>query len=68
MVNTDFALSRNFMWHEHFRLQLRAEAFNLFNHPNFGLPGMVIGSPTAGIIGSVTNPERQVQLAMKVYF
>jgi hypothetical protein len=68
MVNTDFALSRNFMWREHFRLQLRAEAFNLFNHPNFGLPGMVIGSPTAGIIGSVTNPERQVQLAMKVYF
>jgi hypothetical protein len=34
----DFALRRQFNFTESVHLQLRAEAFNLFNHPNFGLP------------------------------
>jgi hypothetical protein len=34
----DFALRRQFNFTENVHLQLRAEAFNLFNHPNFGLP------------------------------
>jgi len=34
----DFALRRQFNFTEKVHLQLRAEAFNLFNHPNFGLP------------------------------
>ncbi len=38
------------------------------NHPNFGIPAMAIGSPTVAIIGTVVNPERQIQLAMKLYF
>ena len=67
-TNLDAGLSRDFRLQERIRLQFRAEAFNLFNHPNFGLPGMAVGSPTAGIIGSVLNPERQIQLAAKVRF
>ena len=35
-------------------LQFRAEMFNAFNHPNFGLPGTTFGAPTFGII----NPAR----------
>jgi len=61
-------LRRDFPFHERFRPHFRGEAFNLFNHPNFGLPNMAIGNPQAGIIGSVINPERQIQLAMKVYW
>jgi hypothetical protein len=34
----DAALRRQFALNERFRLQLRAEFFNLFNHPNFGDP------------------------------
>jgi hypothetical protein len=34
----DFAIRRQFNLTENFHLQLRAEAFNLFNHPNFALP------------------------------
>jgi outer membrane receptor protein involved in Fe transport len=34
----DFALRRQFNFTEQVHLQFRAEAFNLFNHPNFGLP------------------------------
>src|SRR6266404_9079911 len=33
----DFALRREFPIHERLKLQFRAEAFNIFNHPNFGL-------------------------------
>ena len=34
----DFAMRRQFNLSENVHLQLRAEAFNLFNHPNFGPP------------------------------
>lgn len=32
----DFAIRRDFSIHERLKLQFRAEAFNIFNHPNFG--------------------------------
>jgi hypothetical protein len=71
LVNVDLGITRDFNFHERFRLQFRGEAFNLFNHPNFGIPAgtaMQIGNPQVGIIGTVVNPERQIQVAMKLYF
>ena len=38
-MNFDFALQKNFELYESHQLEFRAEFFNLFNHPNFGLPG-----------------------------
>jgi Carboxypeptidase regulatory-like domain len=43
----DFYLTKSFALTEHVKLRFDAEFFNLFNHPNFGLPSMVF----AGIPG-----------------
>jgi hypothetical protein len=68
LMNLDISLVRDFRFKERFRLQARAEAFNLFNHPNLGLPGTGIGAAGVGVIGTVVNNERQIQMAMKFYF
>ena len=55
-------------------LQLRAAAFNLLNHPNFGQPGPVVGSPNFGRITSTRfysgdlGSSRQVQLEGRFTF
>jgi hypothetical protein len=41
----DFAVHRDFPIHESFKLQFRAEMFNVLNHPNFGQPIGDLGSP-----------------------
>ena len=61
----DVSLSRSFpIWN--FRLQFRADAFNLFNTPQFGFPNANIGSPTAGKITSTIGDNRSMQFALKV--
>ena len=52
---------------ERINLQFRAEAFNLFNHPNFNLPDNFLGSPTFGRISSARDP-RHIQFGLKLLF
>ena len=47
--------------------KFRGEFFNAFNHTNFGIPGTVIGTSTAGVISSSGSP-RNFQLAVKLEF
>jgi hypothetical protein len=61
------SILRDFPVREGFRLQLRAEAFNLLNHANFGLPGQVLGNADFGIVNSATAP-RQLQLGVRAVF
>ena len=68
--NVDFVLHRSFplpLW-EAGRLEFRAEAYNLFNHPQFGLPGITIGNPGVGIISGTAVANRILQLAVRVAF
>ena len=37
-INVDFSALKDIVWKEQRRIQLRAEVFNPFNHPNFDLP------------------------------
>jgi Carboxypeptidase regulatory-like domain len=66
--NIDLGVSRTISLVENTSLELRAEAFNLFNTPQFGLPNATLGQATTGVISSVTNPQRQLQLAAKIHF
>jgi hypothetical protein len=61
----DVSLSRTFPI-KMFRLQFRADAFNLFNTPQFGFPNANIGSPTVGRITSTIADNRSMQFALKL--
>jgi hypothetical protein len=61
------SLVKNTTLTENLRLQIRAEAFNLFNHPNFNLPDNFLGSPTFGRISSARDP-RHLQFGVKLLF
>jgi hypothetical protein len=65
--NVNASLVKNTQLGESVRLQLRAEAFNLFNHPNFNLPDNFLGSPTFGRILSAQSP-RHLQFGVKLLF
>jgi len=61
----DFSLAKV---REGMRLQFRAESFNTFNHPHFGGPDTLVGSPTFGKISYTVNLPRQLQVALKLSF
>ena len=67
--NIDFAIHRNFTlpW-EGNTLQLRAEAFNGLNHPQFGQPGATLALPTTAVISSTSTPNRILQFALRYAF
>ena len=67
-MDLDLAIIRDFHFAERFRVQFRAESFNMMNHPNFGIPNSSIGNPAVGIITTTINPERQNQVALKFFF
>ncbi len=70
--NTDLSVSKTMTIASRYRLQLRVDAFDLFNHPNFGPPGNIVGSPTFGKISRTRLPtgeagsSRQIQLVAKL--
>jgi hypothetical protein len=65
--NVNVSLMKNTALSERLNLQFRAEAFNLFNHPNFNLPDNFLGSPTFGRITSARDP-RHIQFGLKLLF
>ena len=55
MCQMDFALRRNFAVAERRSLQLRIEAFNVLNHPDFADPLRYLSSPLFGQANSMLN-------------
>jgi Carboxypeptidase regulatory-like domain len=74
--NLDFSITKTTKITERFSHELRVEAFDLFNHPNFANPGLTaqIGSSSFGVISSTrgaagdAGSARQIQFAMKLIF
>ena len=81
--NFNMYLQKNTQITNSVQLQLRLEAFNVFNHRNYGNPGfgftqgantsaasIVSGTPnaTAGQIADIVGTMRQIQLGAKLIF
>jgi hypothetical protein len=72
LANVDFSITKNTRLTERLNLQLRAEFFNIFNHPNFALPAhtiipgyidngtpgnpQVVPNPATHVNGDITQP------------
>lgn len=68
--NVDFSLFREFRlpFGEATKLQIRAEAFNLFNTPIFAPPDGGAADPTYDHVLGTASIQREIQLAAKLYF
>jgi hypothetical protein len=67
-INTDLALSKHFKLYEgKLDTELRVDAFNVFNHTNFGNPNTNIFSSSFGQVSTTTGP-RVLQLALHIRF
>ena len=62
--NWNFGLHKDTQIREGINLQIRVEAFNAFNHAQFGAPNGNFSSSRFGIVGSAREP-RILQLAAK---
>jgi hypothetical protein len=81
LYQVDLAARREFKLNERWRLQVRAEAFNIFNHPNFARPSGTLSSANFGRSTSMVKDElgglntlyqlggpRSMQFGIKVNF
>jgi hypothetical protein len=66
----DASLFKDFHFTDSTYLELRTDAFNVFNHPWFGQPATNIQSATVGQITStaVSTNSRELQGSLKIYF
>jgi hypothetical protein len=70
-ANATLSLFKEFalpMLSEASKLQVRFEAFNALNHPQFDAPDTTVNGGNFGVITRTANSPREVQLAMKLYF
>ena len=72
--NVDLSIIKDMRPAANAHLQVRADVFDLFNHPNFGPPGNIVGTPSFGRITRTRLPtgdagsSRQIQLAVRFVF
>ena len=74
--NFDFALEKMIPLRESLQLELRAEVFNVLNHPNFLFAAAgpqnsnyatVFGTPSFGYVTAAQAP-REIQFATKLHY
>ncbi len=70
LFSLDASLSKTFAITERYKLQFRAEAFNVTNTPTFDTPGRSIGSATFGVVTATAflPRPREFQFALRLDF
>jgi len=68
IINWDFSTFKEFHISATNYIQLRVEAFNFLNHPNWGDPNTTFNSVAFGTINSTRTDMRQLQFGLKVVF
>lgn len=73
MFNTDASVAKSFSFTERIKGQFRAEAFNLFNHPNLGQPGTTVDTSSGGLITDIVASQdgtsmRRLQFSARFTF
>jgi hypothetical protein len=77
LENVDFSLIKHTRLTEKFSTEFRADAFNIFNHPNFGQPNRIVSTAAGNTFGQISSTRtavgdfgssRQIQLALKLIF
>lgn len=66
-TNLDLSISKHFIVREDMNLELRGDAFNVFNHANFQTPDLKVTDPNFGQISNTYEP-RILQLALHLQF
>jgi hypothetical protein len=67
--NVDLGVAKTFpLFKERYRLVFRADAFNVFNHPNFALPNTNINTSTFGVISATVGQEQARVMQMSLRF
>jgi len=76
-ANVDLSLVKNTKITERINFQIRGDAFDILNHPNYGQPGRTLNALTGASLFTITSTRfppgdsgssRQLQLAAKLQF
>jgi hypothetical protein len=67
-TNVDMSIFKSFPVHEQMYFQFRFEAFNVFNHPQFGYPNPTVGTAQVGSITSIVGNPRNLQASLQFQF
>lgn len=68
LVDFDFVLQKHFKIRDTGQIEFRSEFFNLFNHPNLGLPGTYVDVPGGASITNTAQDNRELEFALKYTF
>jgi outer membrane receptor protein involved in Fe transport len=67
-IQLDSSLEKKFALVEGAQLEFRVDAFNTFNHPDFGTPDSFVGDGGEGQITSTSVDNRRLQLSLRLSF
>ena len=67
-MSENVSLAKTFNITERLRIDLRGEAFNIFNRTIFGTGSTNLNAGTFGQVQNQANDPRQMQVGLKVYW